>query len=468
MWSAQFAKDRKSQVFVAVLIIMVLVFSLGAGLLFHSRTFREVSNLEVSIKKAQSQARSGIGITDTLIAQSTCGSLPANQSYNLGDGTIEIEVDEATQTVTSTGLSGKSIHVIKKIVDISDGVGWDYRRKITIHSLDTHLVNTDQSDFPVLVIMTLDNAHVSQSDGGDIRFMNSAEDTQLDHEIENYDSATGNLIAWVKIPILTSVADTIVYVYYGNDDAGLPDQWNAPGVWDSNFVAVWHLDEATKTTRFDSTSYGNDLTDDYGIGVIGVSGKIGGAGYWNDDPEDVYLWRADSVGSSLDILGSITLEAWVNMENTDDTLTVFGKWRGGAPEPPYQFRIEESSGRYRTNWHVSDGGSSYSSNHSDYDDMPNYGTFYYVVVIYDYGADELRSYVNGSESGSTGSHSTGLFDSDGDFFLGARYKHTNFDGIIDEARITDTVRSDDWIKTSYENQNDVSNFMIFDAEESCI
>ena len=74
---------------------------------------------------------------------------------------------------------------------------------------------------------------------------------QLYHEIENYDSSTGELISWVNIPNLTTTADTIFYMYYGNPECS--SQEDPTKAWDSNYVAVIHMNDATTSTVNDST-----------------------------------------------------------------------------------------------------------------------------------------------------------------------------------------------------------------------
>ena len=63
----------------------------------------------------------------------------------------------------------------------------------------------------------------------------------LSHEIERYGSATGALVAWVKVPSLPSATDTVLFMYYSNGSA--TSQQDATNVWDSNYKAVWHLKE---------------------------------------------------------------------------------------------------------------------------------------------------------------------------------------------------------------------------------
>jgi len=114
---------------------------------------------------------------------------------------------------------------------------WSYRKQIVINS---DYVTGNLTDFPVLVSLTDTSlgAH-AQADGDDIVFIDS-EGNKLSHEIESFTTitsgpiATGTLVAWVKIPNLSSTDDTPIYMYYGN--AGVGSQEQAEAVWDENYI----------------------------------------------------------------------------------------------------------------------------------------------------------------------------------------------------------------------------------------
>lgn len=181
---------------------------------------------------------------------------------------------------------------------------WSYCKKITI---DHTKVASDQTDFPVLLYESTDAdlaAH-AQDDGDDIAFVDSFNTTQYDHEIEKYDSSTKELVVWVKIASLSSSADTILYMYYGNPDC--ESQQNAAGTWNSNYKMVHHLKE-TSGTHLDSTSNDNDGTESGGVNQD-VTGRSVLDGADSFDGIDDYVDCGTS--SSLNITGEITLEAWV-------------------------------------------------------------------------------------------------------------------------------------------------------------
>jgi MSHA biogenesis protein MshQ len=141
-----------------------------------------------------------------------------------------------------------------------------YRQQITL----TGVVGGPHADFPVLIslldpnLRTLGNGgHVASANGYDIVFTASDGTTPLDHEIERWNGATGELVAWVRVPTLA--AGTLIYLYYGNNL--ILSATETPGaVWEDSYVGVWHLKEAGNgTIRFsDSSRYGNTVAEGKG------------------------------------------------------------------------------------------------------------------------------------------------------------------------------------------------------------
>jgi uncharacterized repeat protein (TIGR02543 family) len=179
---------------------------------------------------------------------------------------------------------------------------WSYSKKITI---DHTKIASDQFHYPVLLSQSSDAdlALHAQSNGGDIVFVDSFNSTQYYHELEVFDTSTGKMAAWVNIPSLSSSSDTILYMYYGN--AYCEPQWNSTATWNSGFTMVHHLDE-TSAPVYDSTSSGITGSTSGGMS-LDAAGKIGSGAYFEG------LEGHINFGShtSLNITGSLTLEAWV-------------------------------------------------------------------------------------------------------------------------------------------------------------
>ena len=133
---------------------------------------------------------------------------------------------------------------------------WEYRNKITV-SLNS-VISNDLSDFPVLIKFTHnDLKQANESEGRDFVFTLSDGTTKLSHEIEHYDNATGEIIAWVNFPTLAAASSTDIYIYYKGNTVG----FNSADVWNDDYVVVWHLNQTSDGTAgefSDATGNGND------------------------------------------------------------------------------------------------------------------------------------------------------------------------------------------------------------------
>ena len=95
---------------------------------------------------------------------------------------------------------------------------WGKRRKI---SVDFTKVPSTLTDFPMLINTTDPLWAGGQADGGAFLFTSSDGTTKLDHEINKYDAGTGELIAWVEVPTLSSSTGTDIYIYYDNSKVSI-------------------------------------------------------------------------------------------------------------------------------------------------------------------------------------------------------------------------------------------------------
>lgn len=109
---------------------------------------------------------------------------------------------------------------------------WGKKKEINI----TGGTNETLTDFTVFINVTYDVD--MQSDFDDIRFTNSSENEELDYEI-GY--KVNSVVAgfWVRIPNLVPGINTI-YMYYSN--AGASSTSDGPATWDDDYIGVYHLD----------------------------------------------------------------------------------------------------------------------------------------------------------------------------------------------------------------------------------
>jgi hypothetical protein len=113
-------------------------------------------------------------------------------------------------------------------------------------------------------------------DGGDIRVYSDKEGTsELAVDIEYFDSSAKDFVIWVKIPSLSSIVTTTIWVAYGNSALSkhLPsDPYGSQAVWQAAF-ARYSCANATGTNLVDSKGTGNDWTPD-GFQPDQVDGKF--------------------------------------------------------------------------------------------------------------------------------------------------------------------------------------------------
>lgn len=105
----------------------------------------------------------------------------------------------------------------------SQPAGYSFGKQITILASQVS-GGAPLSDFPVLISFT--DADLRQTPAGNVEHVNGFDIifttnncftiTQLDHQIESYNPATGEYVAWVNIPLLSNFADTRIFMFYGD------------------------------------------------------------------------------------------------------------------------------------------------------------------------------------------------------------------------------------------------------------
>ena len=343
--------------------------------------------------------------------------------------------------------------------------GWLARKKITI--LGSQVTGT-LTDFPVLIYLAADtnlyNGEGTLSVGNDILFTSSDGTTKLSHEIEWYNAQSGSLYAWVKIPSLIAGSNTVIYVYYNNSAAA--NQQDRTNVWSNGYAGVWHLNE-TSGTRYDSTANHNDLTDWNTVARgtrAGMAQLAGGADFVRTNSE--YLYINDAAQTGLDITGPITMEAWAyNDESGNAPYFIMDKAKGscGSGDAPYFLRLNNAGCSLKECTVVTG-----SCGENPTDAQPGSCTITSGSWIHIVGTNDgtnTRIYKNSALT-DTEPYSSGIFNSDGAFYLGSQVNANYFDGIIDEARVSNVARSQDWITTEYTNMISPLTFYSISTEQT--
>ena len=348
---------------------------------------------------------------------------------------------------------------------------WGYRKPIIID--DAQVTGSgDLSYFPVLINRTDtdwkdtgNGGHVGQSDGGDILFTSSNGTSKLDHEIEEYTASTGELVAWVEVPTLDYNDDTILYIYYGN--ASVADQWNITGTWNdggSNYYkGVWHFGESSGTNVEDSTSSGFDGTAqdaNTGNGDGNTPPPVTAGNFGNardfDGTDDLINVGDQSVLE----LTTFTLEAWVYRTGACSPFIaceIISK--GASGSLGYTLRLDGDSS-YKPMLRINDTGQRVPGTTNISTD-----NWYHIAASRD--GSRVKIYVDGGNEADVAQSATPSFGSESVKIGNANANSDlTMDGIIDEARISSTVRSGDWIQTEFNNQDSPSTFYSVGSEDS--
>jgi len=186
-----------------------------------------------------------------------------------------------------------------------------YSRSITI---DHTKVAGPRTDFAFLFRGTFSflravgaGGVVRNASGYDIGFYaEAALTTKLDWEIEKWDSTTGEIVAWIRIPSLSDSVDTVIYVAVGNP-AITTDQANPHGIWNndgfgSGYRFVLHLPTGANKLK-DSAYFGYNAT---AVGAPpNIAGQIGDGLSLNGSTQ--YL---SASGTFLSVTGKLRMLMW--------------------------------------------------------------------------------------------------------------------------------------------------------------
>ncbi len=353
---------------------------------------------------------------------------------------------------------------------IGQPAGYDYVKEIVIHENQipdgAALIN-----FPFLFKVTdpemrstVNGGHVSSASGFDIVFYQNACSNPLDHQLESYNPATGDVTIWVRIPSLSTTSDTRIYVYYGNGGIGSSTSVNT--VWDASYNAVWHLNNnpaGAAPQMTDGTANAHNGTAFGSMTAANlVAGKMGEA--INFDEVNDYIRIPDFLYGQ-----ELTVSFWFNLSEVNGNSYQYAFSHGAwATQNSLNVYIGEDNitipseihnrGMVKTVFR--------DSNDANNFDTLNAGTtwidgnwHYYTMRIQDFGGATI--YVDGVQRAVYSVWGANTFDPATDIFLGGREDLNAgrfYGGIMDEVRISSVWRSSNWILTEFNNQNDPGAF----------
>jgi hypothetical protein len=394
-----------------------------------------------------------IGNNDTLVGGtgntiSVGGDWINNGSFNAGTSIVEIVEDDRVYPPIIPGSSDW----------YSDE---DFGRRVPV-VIDADEIDSTLTNFPIyLDLSTLGAAFWTDvaSDGRDIRITSGDGQTELPHDLVEFDGADDTGELHFLADSVSATTDTSFYVYFANAAATAyapTAQFGSQAVW-AQYEAVYHFNDdvsATGNVVADATSNARDLvvTDN---ALATTSGQLGVG--LNLESLNGYLNNPDFDWTAGDAL---VTSGWYLMDNAD----------GGAY---YQFGTGGNPNTINLRpW--SGGGTGGGDGDFDFGDADGFNInprnttswnqFFFVGTTV--SGSSNRYYQNAILRDVANQTVNSPSNNDG-FEVGRLGGGTTyFDALIDELRIATTTRNTAWIEAEYTNQNTPSIFYSAGVAES--
>jgi len=258
----------------------------------------------------------------------------------------------------------------------------------------------------------------------------------------------------VNVTEIFAATDTNLWMYYGNPSS--EEQQNLAGVWDTDYVLVYHLNETdlhgTTFDVFDSTNYGNDATTQNMSENNQLLGKIDGSLTFNGTDTYVNTTLLDNA-----ITNAFTINYWFNAKELTGTSNHISI---GDCNDNENVRIDMFVNKSNTiNCYFGNDTINTTLNSSE---AISVDEWYFVTVSYN--ETHLTLYVNGTK---VDAKEIEISLTKNDVMIGSDLIKSNFyNGQIDEVRFLTTHRDQSWITTSYNTMNNQSDFITAGSEES--
>ena len=322
------------------------------------------------------------------------------------------------------------------IIDDDTGLNsFQYRMKIVFSG---YTGTETLTNFPALVTLNnsltnFDYAGFAAATGGDLRFMNAAEDQELNYEVERWDT-NGDSSVWVQVPELVD-STTYIWACWGNPQETQAPTYTTDGsTWSQGYEGVWHMNEPNSTDgAIDSTA---EVNTGVPTGTPTPTDALIAGGRVLDGSHKF------TVGSNLDLSGeAFTLSSWANRSPAvvgNDNMWFGGGINAGNQGLHCGFRNSQIwFGLYGDDANCP----------TDY--SGDLGSWHYYTWVMD-GAHVKQIYRDGVAVTTGGNHNN-FYQSTG-LEMGANRAATSYNGILDELRASPGVaRSADWIEAEYLN-----------------
>jgi hypothetical protein len=370
----------------------------------------------------------------------------------------------------SPGAGGDGSPIDAAIDSPTDGASnawlqpWTHRKPITLLASEIEAPRDDSLiDFPVLVSITdAELAASAQPDGADIVFTSANGTTLLASELESFTKASGQLVAWVKVPNLSATTNTTLYVYYGRPNPPPPSP--PQDVWTANYLAVWHLHQDPGpnggTTILDATRGNHHGTADNQFeSTDSVPARIGRGIRFDGTQEFINF-------TTMDFGNTFTISMWVNFAGATGIKMLLANSASGRDTDGFRFFVNGTSSDRRVLFETGSGPPGTGRVAETGPNAISDNSPAHVAITVDRPTATAFIYVNGRNLSIVTTISS-TFRTSSDFELGrAENGLFHFPGTLDEVQVSSTLRSPEWLVTSFRNQSQPDTFHTLGPEEN--
>lgn len=342
--------------------------------------------------------------------------------------------------------------------------GWTYQRMITLST--TTGVTSNLSNFPVEISTNVPSISTTTAYG----HMTSAYDQGFFSDSNcqfalNWDTETVNNTGtnstqiWVQVPTINqgSLGTLAATFYWCYGNSGITSYvGHSTGVWDSNYIAVYHLPNGSTLSAQDSTVNGFNGTPTNT--PTATAGQIDGAANFVSGSSQ-YIDNGSAINTPFSNT-PFTISFWLNTPSAATSQSILGNADGNDGA---MVKILNSGGnKIQAIVQSTIGGGNTSRLGSV---VMSANTWYYAYFSYD-NITSLTVGINTTfNTNGAGAAGANFGVSTFDFAIGAVLQSsTFFNGIIDEMRMSKIVRTQDWTTTEYNNQNNPGGFVTVGVE----
>jgi hypothetical protein len=341
-----------------------------------------------------------------------------------------------TELVNPTADSGISFY----------GVGinssWQYAIDINITNSGSTILN----NFPVYLKIPYQTG--MRNNYNDLRFSLGecavASDARLAYELDNYTSSFAHV--WLNLETFNPGTNHIC-MYYGYTSASSGS--NSANTWNSNYVGVWHLEELYTQNQKDSSKYLSHMVPRNYDNNKDIAGIVGRAE--NHEGTNDFL---NTTGTKMPHLRAAqTIEAWAyyTANPAGNRNIVLLSNMASSAATSFGFRSGVTLAWY---W----GGNAIVS----WTALPTTNTWHHYV--YTRNTTNNRLYVDGVLRGNTVTLPQNFMPTAAN--INTANWGENFLGRIDEVRISNVSRTQDWIQNSYQIISNQTNRVKFSTVQN--